>query len=88
MRDHNRPLAECQKFRQNLFDRRRADYHAVVDACQLFNVIRDWHFRVDKCAEFVHYLSIRHAHRTDLNDMVLDRAEAGRLDIEYNAGVV
>ena len=88
VRDHDRPLAECQKFRQNLFDRRRADYHAVVDACQLFNVIGDWHFRVDKCAEFVHNLSIRHTHRADLDDAVLDRAETGRLDIEYNAGVV
>ena len=88
VRDHDRTLAECQKLRQNLFDRRRADYHAVVDACQLFNVIGDWHFRVDKCAEFVQNLSIRHTHRADLDDAVLDRAETGRLDIEYNAGVV
>lgn len=84
VRDHDRTSQNARNSGRTSSIVGALDYHAVVDACQLFNVIGDWHFRVDKCAEFVHNLSSV-THRAD--PMMRFLIGLVSVDIEYNAGV-
>ncbi|GFI45684.1 hypothetical protein IMSAGC019_00997 [Lachnospiraceae bacterium] len=67
------PAAKSQKFRQYLLNERGIHYHAVINACELFDLKRDGDIRVDKRRKPVCDLSLLHLHRPDLNDPVIYR---------------
>ena len=85
---HHSSFAELHEFRQYLLNHRRVHHHAVVDMGQRLNPKRNRRLRIDKRRKAVHNLSLFHAHRPDLNDLVHHRRKSRGLNIEHNVAAV
>ena len=82
MCDQCRISYELQKLRKNRLNIRRPHNHLVGNAGKLCDLERDRHLRIDKCTELVRDFAMFYFHRTDLDDLILDRAEPGCLQVE------
>ena len=88
MCNHYRPLAEFKEFWQNFFDCRRIHYHAVINACKLFNTERDRYFWVYKRGKTIGNLSVLYQYRANLNNLTGQRREACCLNIkDYKSSI-
>ncbi len=88
MSHHDGSPAKLQKFRKNPVYLRRIQNHVVIDTRQLLYLKGNRHVGVDEAAEFINNPSLLHPDCAYLNDPVLKRAEAGRLDIEDHTGMI
>ena len=79
---------KVQKLRQHNIDRLRIHHHIIGDTRKLCNLKRNRNLGIDKGTEPLHNLSLFHAHRPDLNDLVLDRAEPCRFQIKDHIGAI
>ena len=82
MGDQHTVAAEFQKSGQYFFDGRRVDHHLVADAGQLLDLEGNGLFRIHKGTEPLCDLSFFHLHRPDLDDPVVDRGQAGGLQVK------
>ena len=82
------PFAKIQKLRQNVLDSRRVDDHVVADSGELLNFKGYRLPGIYKGAETVCDPCALHLNRADLNNPVRNRAETGRLQIEYHKGIL
>ena len=85
MGNHHRVLTEREKPGQYRLNIRRVEDHAVVDARQVLDFIGNRRPGIDKGAETVRYPAALHPHRADLDNLILQRAEARGLNIKYHA---
>ena len=81
---HDTALTKCKKLRQNLCDQFCSLDHAVIDAGQLLDLIRNRSLRINKNAVAVHDRLIDNLHGTDLDDLIILCPDTGCLQIEYN----
>ena len=73
---------KLQKFGQNHIDFWEWKHHSVVDTRQLLNIKRNRHIWIDKGRKLVRNPSVLHLHRSDLNNLVLLRAESRGFNIK------
>ncbi len=79
---------EFQKLRQNRLYIRCLQHHLVRDTGKLSDLKRNRHPGIHESTVSVCDLPLLHLHRTDLDDLILDRAEPCRLKIEHHKGTV
>ena len=88
MRYQNRVFYKFQELRQDGLNIRRVHNHLVRDTGQLRDLERDRHSRIHESTELVRNLSLFHLHGADLDDLILNRAEARRLKIKDHIGII
>ena len=87
MRYHDCTFAKSHKLRKDFFNQRRIQHHIIINAGQLFNLIRNRNLWIYKGAEPVCDLLVLHFDRANLNDLIFQWAESGGLQIEYHIGI-
>ena len=88
MGNQHRIPHKIKKLRQNSFNVRRIHPHTVIDAGKLGNLKWNRDLWVHKAAEPLRDPSLLHLYCADLNNPVRNRAETGRLQIEYHKGIL
>ena len=88
MRYQDRIPNEFQKLREHRLDIRRIHDHLIRNAGQLGDAKRDWDLGIYECAEPLCYLPVLYLHRAYLYNLILNRAKARRLQIEYYIDIV
>ena len=73
-----------KELRKNRLDIRRIHHHLICNTGQLCNLKRNRNLRIHKRAELLGNLALFHFYRSDLYDLVLDRAESGRFQVKYH----
>ena len=87
MCNQRRPINKFQKFRENLFNRRRIHHHLIRNTGKPGNFKRNRHFRIYKGTELIRNLSFFHLYRADFNNLILYRTKTRSLQIKYHISI-
>ena len=70
---HDSTLTEGHKLRQHRLDSRSINYHLILDMREILDLKGNRHSWIYKRGKTIYDLFVCHLHRTDLDDLIVDR---------------